>query len=217
MTINIDTDLIPRVRTLIDEMAHDAMEDFSTDLNAEIRQAVIMAAQKMKRDLGRAFLQPCTYNATLVYQDGDASGTATIPEDFGTLVEFRIKGWKQSVTDIIEPGSIEAKQQLHPWTRGSVSKPVAMVTLSQDGSSNVLRYWSAPKENGIYRHELETFQYMPVIDDSTKRLPIADDAYDMLLYQSAALLMLMKGETQMAEQFASMGTLQKTEPEAATS
>jgi hypothetical protein len=213
MRITIDN-LIVSVRKLIDEVAHDAVEDFSTDLNAEIEQSVIMAAQKLKRDLGRQFLIPVDYEATLVYQDGDGSGTATLPDDFGTVVEFQLKGWKQPVTDLIEPNSTEAKQQMHPWTKGSPSKPVAMVTL-KDGA-NVLKYWSAPKKNGTYSHELDHFHYLPVIDESTDVLHIADEVYDLLLYQSASLLMLSKGETAIAEQLASMGTLQPLSAAAAT-
>lgn len=209
MTISIET-LIQQVRTLIDEVKHDATEDFSTDLEKEIRHSIILAAQKMKRDLGRQFLLPIKWEASLAFGD-DGSGIATMPEDFGTLVEFRLKGWKQGVTDLIEPDSIEAKQQMHPWTRGSASKPVAMVELSQDGTNNVLRYWSAPKGVSGYSHVLDKFEYLPVIDEQTESLPITDEAYDLLLYQSASLLMLSKGETQMAEQLASMGTLQTTQ------
>ena len=204
MKLSIENDLIPRVRTLIDEVAHDATEDFSSDLDAEIRNAIVMAAQKMRRDLGRAFLLPQAFPSTLTAGE-DGSGTATMPDDFGTLVEFQLRGWKQPVTDFIEPGSAEAKQQMHPWTRGSASKPVAMVTLSDN--ANRIRYWSAAKQGDTYIHELDHFQYLPIVDDSTDVLPIADEAYDMLLYQSAALLMLSKGETDIAGQLASMGSL----------
>jgi len=213
MKLSIEKDLIPRVRTLIDEVAHDATEDFSTDLDAEIRNAIIMAAQKMRRDLGRAFLLPLNFTSTLT-AGADGSGTATMPDDFGTLVEFQLRGWKQPVTDFIEPGSAEAKQQMHPWTRGSASKPVAMVTLSDNNNS--IRYWSAAKQGGTYVHELDHFQYLPIVDDSTDFLPIADEAYDMLLYQSAALLMLSKGETEIAGQLASMGSLTPQQPVAET-
>ena len=213
MKLSIEKDLIPRVRTLIDEVAHDATEDFSTDLDAEIRNAIVMAAQKMRRDLGRAFLLPLNFTSTLT-AGADGSGTATMPDDFGTLVEFQLRGWKQPVTDFIEPGSAEAKQQMHPWTRGSASKPVAMVTLSDNNNS--IRYWSAAKQGDTYVHELDHFQYLPIVDDSTDFLPIADEAYDMLLYQSAALLMLSKGETEIAGQLASMGSLTPQQPVAET-
>ena len=213
MRIEIE-DLAKSVRKLIDEVAHDAIEDFSTDLDAEIEQSIILAAQKLKRDLGRQFLIPKSFDSTLVYQDGDGSGTATLPDDFGTVVEFQLRGWKQPVTDLIEPNSTEAKQQMHPWTKGSPSKPVAMVTLKDE--ANVLMYWSAPKKNGTYQHELDHFHYMPVIDDSTDVLYIADEVYDLLLYQSASVLMLSKGETAIAEQLASMGTLQPMNSVAAT-
>ena len=206
MTLSIENDLIPKVRTLIDEVAHDATEDFSSDLDAEIRNSIIMAAQKMKRDLGRAFLLPVSFDRCALTAGDDGIGTATMPDDFGTLVEFQLKGWLQPVTDFIEPGSAEAKQQMHPWTRGSASKPVAMVTLSANGV-NSITYFCAQKQGDAYRHELDHFHYIPVIDDSTEVLPIADEAYDMLLYQSAALLMLSKGETEIAGQLASMGSL----------
>lgn len=213
MTLDIDNNLIPRVRNLIDEVAHDAMEDFSSDLNAEIKQSIIMAAQKLKRELGRQFLLPVSYNAS-VTGNSDGTGIINLPDDYGELAEFQMRGWLQPVTDLIEPGSLEAKQQMHPWTRGSASKPVAMIIL-KDGN-NMIKYYSAAKNAGAYDHTLDHFDYLPVIDDDTDMLPIVDNMYDILLYQSAALLMLSKGETQIAEQFASMGMTQPQPADAAT-
>lgn len=212
MTLDIDKDLVPKIRNLIDEIAHDATEDFSSDLNAEIRQSVIYAAQKMKRNLGRQFLEPQRFDAVVSGSD-DGTGTLTLPEDFGELVEMQMQGWLQPVTDLIESGSVEAKQQMHPWTRGSWCKPVAMMVLKE--GANVIKYYCAKKEED-YIHVLDHLDYMPIIDDATEVLPIVDDMYDILTYQAAAILMLSKNETQAAEQFASMGTVQPHPADAAT-
>lgn len=217
MTISID-DLIPQVRNIIDEVKHDAEEDFSTDLEKEIRQAIIYAAQKMKRELGRAFLIPKRIDGrntsiTVNQVNSDGVGTISLPADFGEIVELQMSGWQQPVTSLIEPGTNEARQQMHPWTRGNHIKPKAMMTLDSAGN-NVIEYFTAARQDGNYVHELQHMDYMPIIDGDTRSLPIADDMYDVLVYQSASIFMLSKGETQLAEQFASMGTLQPTTPAA---
>ena len=206
MTYSIDS-LIGLVRKAIDEVAHDASEDFSTDLNAEIRQAIILAAQRMKRQLDRQFLEPiAATGVTVSGTDTDAVGTVTLPDDFGDIIELQLDGWLQPVVELIEPGTKQAKQQLHPWTQGTPEKPRAMMTLNSEGA-NVIKYYRAPLVDGKYVHKLDHLHYLPVIDDSTESLPIVDNMYDVLIYQSAALVLAGKGETQYAEQMASLGKI----------
>ena len=213
MTYSIDS-LIGKVRTAIDEVAYDASEDFSTDLNAEIRQAIIIVAQRMKRQLDRQFLEPiAATGVTVSGTDTDAVGTVTLPDDYGDIIELQLEGWLQPVVELIEPGTKEAKQQIHPWTQGTPEKPRAMMTVGTEGA-NVIKYFRAPKAEGKYVHKLDHFHYLPVIDESTEELPIVDNMYDVLIYQSAALLLAGKGETQLAEQMASLGKIGDDTPSA---
>ena len=206
MTYSIES-LIGLVRKAIDEVAYDASEDFSTDLNAEIRQAIILAAQRMKRQLGRQFLEPIVATeVTISGTDTGAVGAVTLPDDFGDIIELQLQGWMQPVVELIESGTKEAMLQLHPWTMGTPEKPRAMMTLNSTGK-NVIQYYRAPKLEGKYVHKLHHFHYLPVIDDSTESLPIVDNMYDILIYQAAALVLAGKGETQLAEQMASIGKI----------
>ena len=53
----------------------------------------------------------------------DGMVIATIPDQCVRPVEWRLAGWKRSVTEFLDPCSHEAMLQLNEWTRGGACNP----------------------------------------------------------------------------------------------
>ena len=100
--------------------------------------------------------------------DDDGVVTAVLPESFVRPVEWKLAGWKHSVTVFVEPDSQEALRQCSPWLRGGCANPVIvkyddrlMLYSVEPGTSPVLviaRCVAVPSDNRyMFHHDaLET-------------------------------------------------------------
>lgn len=215
-SVNIEG-FIEKVRLAIDELMHVTTDDFYTDLNKEIKQALLMAVRQLSQELPVSMLTPTVLTngtdltpAQRKFDDG--SGWVVLPDDFLRLVEFRLNTWLQSVFTTIEPTSDEAKHQASLWGRGTPQKPRAMEAYDAEGN-HVLRYWTAGKYRGytgaigqVYDHTIQNLTYIPSVNTiasgaTSVNVPIKEGAMDYVVYRAASLVLTGKKETALAQQF----------------
>ena len=66
--------------------------------------------------------------------------TATVPSRCVRPVEWRLAGWRMSVTSFLSPQDPQTRLQLNPWTRGNTCHPAAI------DHGNQLVLYSVPPE-----------------------------------------------------------------------
>ena len=211
------SEIIEKVRIAIDEILPEsvkATDTFWNDEDVEIWQAVQIAASELSKELPRWLLEPKSaivggnnIMATGI-ADGDGAGyiqvgTSDNLPDYLSLFELRMKTWKNSVTQTIEPGSVEAMQQSNPWTCGTPWKPKVIEV--KEGAGTKLFYWSVRTKHSNTNHTVERLTYIPKPsiseDGESINIGITDAALPYLIYRAGRLVMTAKKETELAQQF----------------
>lgn len=136
MQINIQ-DMIIKVRIAIDEQVPvDTESDFTERLDEEIRHALRTACIQLCDELPQDMLLPTTLaDADIVIHvtNSDGTGMISVPKNFLRLVKFKLNSWVQSVRQLTDPLSNEARMQASSWTRGTPEKPKAMLGETRNG------------------------------------------------------------------------------------
>lgn len=211
------SEIIDKVRIAIDEILPEsvkATDTFWNDEDTEIWQAVKIAASELSMELPRQLLEPKdaissgnSITATGI-ADGDGEGYIQVGisghlPDYLSLFELRMQTWKNSVTQTIEPGSVEAMQQSNPWTCGTPWKPKVIEV--KEGEGTKLYYWSVRTRHGNTNHTVERLTYIPkpsVSEDGESiNIGIADTALPYLIYRAGRLVMTAKKESELAHEF----------------
>lgn len=218
------SELISRLHVIIDDVRDEAdKDDFTDNMDAELREALLTAATEVVLASPAGGLEPVSVKSSLLAaQDYDAiqkqytdgHGELVVPPDFLRLSELKLNSWSQTVRSLIDPESDEAKMQASRWTRGTPQKPKAMLTTDASGN-RVVRYWTAgryqrpqgePMSN-VYDHSVEVFTYIPKpryeTETSTEYLiaPLTEGMERTLLYQAAGVFMEAKKEATLADRF----------------
>lgn len=214
-------ELIEKSRTALDEIRSGTEDDFSADLDKELRQALVLSADELLQEAPMEKLLPKRvvansgdnkdYDAIRTeYSDGH--GSLVIPDDFLLLYELRLRSWQGTVRTLLEPGSNEALMQQSRWTRGTPQKPKAMLETDEKGQ-RVITYWTAGKYanpraqnmQSVYDHFVEKFTYVPraAINkdaDDTEWIDIAltGDCENNLIYRALSMILTTKKETELA-------------------
>lgn len=123
----------------------------------ESAQEILMKAPVHKLPITKS-TEVATANATTA-----TIGTVKVPTDFLRIVEFKMKDWERSVSELHLPGSIKASQQSNKWLRGGPSKPVAVLTSTDTG--NVIEYYSVKS-----LHTIDKYYYIK--KDVAENVPV---------------------------------------------
>lgn len=124
----------------------------------------------------------------------DGSGEVVLPDDMLKMTLFRMQGWKRAVTRFIDEGHPAAELQNNIYSRGGVSKPVALITNNGSGS-RVLRYYSLPPEVRIHKIEEALYVKFP---DFSEPLEINELLLPSVTYSAAAMVYEITGEIERA-------------------
>ena len=133
--------LTEKVRKALDDIAPSVTDDFSSDLNAEIEQALLHAAMSLSESLPVPMLDVTVETLNTVEEANN--GHAVLPDEYMRLVSIRMDSWKGDVPELIERGSEAEKRQRSKWSRGTNSKPKAMLdnVMVGNASKQVIRLW----------------------------------------------------------------------------
>lgn len=85
---------------------------------------------------------------------GSGSGYVILPDDFITLIAFKLNGWKRMVSVLYPITSEEYKVQCNEYTRSGVNKPMCFLNYNSSGQK-ILEYYSS----GITSPIIDTFVY----------------------------------------------------------
>lgn len=186
--IILQSDIIAKIRTAIDDIVPEAADSFTDDTDTELWQAAQHAVERLLQELPIAMLVPRSIfeDMSLSEVDGHADvslegiGRIKLPEKFLRFVSLRMKGWSSPVYTLIEPGSDEEIRQRSTWGRGTPDKPKVMMTFisDQDGHQNyyaprVLKFWTAALKNDNTQYEdlIQELNYIPMSTVSYPETP----------------------------------------------
>lgn len=189
--------LIAEVRTTLDENAEQSSYIQSNADNLElddiIRAKLLDAARDVTEQAEVSMLEPIKMETTVTATD--SGGTLSLPEDFLRLVSLKLKGWNRSVTVVAGEGSDIERMQRNKYTRGTALKPVCVSGHDADGKP-ILEYFGTGSE-------VEKALYMPLPALDGEYLPISKLLRQAIVRRAAGLVLLSRGETELAERYLS--------------
>jgi len=224
MTFSIN-EMVANIRKAIDDIAPSVLDSFATDVNAELEQAMMHAVESLSMELPLSLLEP-----TVISNDdnpqittGD-SGEAVVEldEKFIRFIAVRLNGWKGTVNELMVPGSDEEKQQRSAWSRGTPTKPKAMLDhwlLEHDESDEnegneseesqseyierqVLRCW--PHEGMLERL---VYVERPTVSGDNLTCDLKEEAKKNIIYRAAYIFLEGKKESATADKFNQLSML----------
>lgn len=195
-----------KVRKAIDDIAPSAVDDFGTDTNNEIDQALLHAATSLSYTLPLGLVIPTETNSqTTGTRSSDGSGYVMLPSNYLRFVSLSVSGWKGSVGELIERGSEAEKMQRSVWSRGTKTKPKAMLDTEVISSQTkeVIRFWPSTTDNTA------TLVYIDAAEISNSNLvcALASSMEKNLIYLACSIFMQGKKENVLAEAFAKLAEL----------
>ncbi|MCH4241686.1 MAG: hypothetical protein LKF81_07255 [Prevotella sp.] len=220
------SDLIKKVRIAIDEITKGNDDDFVTDADTEIQNAIETSANQILLEAPDDFLLPVPVStvvgdaandydaAQTQYTDGH--GSVVVPDDFLKLFEFRLKSWQSTVRELMKRGSEEVKMQASRWSRGTPQKPKAILTVDGEGN-RIIMYWTAGRYqypnsadlSYVYNHTIDVFTYIPkpeIIDvtsdqttEPTLKAALNYAAEKNLIYRTASIFLEGKKEHNLSD------------------
>lgn len=202
MTIDISS-MIAKIRTAIDDVKGTVDDDFSTDADMELEQALHHGVEALLLELPPTLIEPTVIkNTTTSPEWSRSSGTMgdgyiVLPADFLRFLQIRVGGWKGTLYELIEAGSDEEKQQRSKWSRGTNTKPKAMLDTDADGK-RIVRYWP-----GIASAELEELAYVPMWSEASGKITCAlrKETEKNIIYRAASIYLEGKKEDALADRF----------------
>ncbi len=211
------SNLRSKVRKAIDDIAPGVTDSFVDDVNEEIDQALEHAAMSLSRTLPLELLEPSVIKqstSTPSWSRGartqDGSGYIVLPADFLRFVSIKMGNWEGTVSELMEPGSESEKHQRSKWSRGSTTKPKAMLDTDyiNNEAKHILRYWP----NIITDDQNDTLTMLVYVKVASKTgtnliCALKDEAEKNLIYLSCQIFLEGKKEHAAADKFAQLATI----------
>ncbi len=192
-------DLVNRVKTNMEELTDSQVStveltvgvDVDAYIRAKLPDAVLAVWSKMPSSLLPC--ADCAFDLDPIIRE-DGSGMVLLPNDVWRMVEFRMKGWKRSVTRFLEETSPEYELQYNPYTRGGRSTPVcALITLEY---CKCLEYYALP--NSDVEPCVEVALYVPYPRESRGAYNIPDEVIPAVCYTCASMVYEILGQPELA-------------------
>ena len=199
MVIVKDT-IIGKIRKAIDDIAPSGTTDsFVSDANDELWQATIHAATELSLELPIDMLDVTVYSGTGTIDNARGFAYALLPSDYLRFVSIDVAGWKGIVRELIEQGSDAEKMQRSVWSRGTASKPKAMLDTDETGKK-VIVWWPG---SDSYQDAQVAYIAAPNSTTSTTQITCAirKEAEQQVVYRAAAIFFEGKKEGTIADRF----------------
>ena len=201
------TELVSRVRVILDEnrveTAYLTSDTDNMELDEIIRSCLVPAARAVAQaaPLWMAEPQKATVAAGQIQSNTDGSGRITLPPDFLRLAELRLSGWKTSVYEVFSPLSPRAMVQRSSHTRGTPLKPVAVLSMADNGIP-ALDVYSIP-DGTTFQVERLLYISVPAIEqnDDTDYLSLPSLLVTPVSYYCAGLTLQSVQRLDLAQQF----------------
>lgn len=202
-------DIVAKIRTAIDDVTPTASDSFTDNTNNELWQAAQHAVQALLEELPFDMLDVHVEQKNGTVDNNRGFAYAKVDDDtyrFLRFVSIDISGTASILNELIEPGSDLEKMQRSPWTRGTVTKPKAMLDYDESGN-RVIVWWpgDSTHDNAQLTYIAEPILHTAATAEITSipaiECDIRDIAERMVIYRAAAIFFEGKKETAQAEQF----------------
>lgn len=206
------TDIIGKIRKAIDDIAPSGVNDsFADNTDDELWQAVFHAVQELSLELPINLLDISLESLTGSYNSSRGCSIAALPNDYLRFVALQINACVGPLYELIEPGSEEEKMQRSVWTRGTASKPKAMIDHDNQQKKAIV-WWP-----GGETHNTANVGYIAdpvIVNTATTDVPtvpaitsaLRDEAERLAIYRAAAIFFEGKKEAEIAEKFRNLST-----------
>lgn len=191
-------DIVAKIRTAIDDVTPTASDSFTDNTDNELWQAAQHAAQALLEELPFDMLDISVDSLTGTADSDRGSMYSKVDSSFLRFVSIDITGTSGVLNELIEPGSNEAKMQRSPWSRGSNTKPKAMLDHDNTDGARIIVWWPGDSANSK-----ATLRYIPeaTITSSSIDCAVRSEAERMVIYRAAAIFFEGKKEPETAEKF----------------
>lgn len=224
MTVISKKTFISKARTAIDDIAPVGFSDtFGADTDGELWQAAKRAVEELSLELPLELLDATVFTQSGTYDSSLGCNYTRLPQDFLRFASLSIEGCPGMLHELMDPGSDGEKMQRSVWSRGSVSKPKAMIHFDAAGKKSI-SWWP-----GGLSHNLATVAYIAKhsvtgdasapafeLDDETGNSVAAEAPYIdcalrsesvmLAVYRAASLFFEGKKEGDLAEKFRNLST-----------
>lgn len=141
------------------------------------------------------------------------TGYIVLPEDFYSLVSFKMMGWQVAAEILIDSSDPIARIQANEYTRGNVVRPVCVknhtdieIQILDDTQyilKDVLEYYSLPKG---WKHEIEKALYIPMIEPLSDNTKLNEKLFIPLAYICASMVFYIFEKPDIAQVLESKAT-----------
>lgn len=179
-----------KVRRLLNEVEDDAgvtlLSDDTRSLDEHIEALMPDAVQFIQMNKGYGMVNPKEGHVPqiLINDNGDGTGNFVLPEDFVSLLSFKMNGWARPCTTLYPDSSQVALAQHNPYTRAGYSRPVCTEGLDPSGR-RLLCFYSLPP--GVLP-VISQFVYEAAYNSSDGLSGNNATLHNAVAYQCAALL-----------------------------
>lgn len=209
MTIT-KTDIIGKIRKSIDDIVPSGVTDsFEGDVDAELWQAVQQAAIQLSLELPLDLL-----DGSIKELDGTVDSVRgfvydKVGDDYLRFVYLDVVNTVGIIRELMEAGSDEEKMQRSPWSRGTSTKPKAMLDLDETGKK-VIVWW--PGDDTHKSAELAYIATPKVFNTTTDEVTtvpaivcsIRSEAEQQVIFRAASIFFEGKKEGAIADRFKNM-------------
>ena len=123
------------------------------------------------------------------------TGYIVLPEDFYSLVSYKMRGWQVAGETLIPSSDPLAKIQANEYTRGNICRPICIqnkITVQERQGDNivpvptdVIQYYSLPKGA---KHEVEEALYIPIENTLNDQTKLTKNLFVPLAYICASMV-----------------------------
>ena len=187
-------DILRDIHIALDEVTGaDAKEDdFATDMDTELRQAVNSAIEQLLGEVSDDLIdmkQGTSQTVTKASGTGEVVASVPLPNDYLRLSSISFTSWPMSLTEVTEPGSEKAKMQACQWTRGTIYKPVVIpvTTAPTSGTpAKILKVYSV-----LSTDSLTDFAYVPKpsYNNAYVECALHSEVRKAIVYRAAAIFL----------------------------
>lgn len=194
-------DIITRIRTAIDDILPNVEDSFSANTDAEMWQAAQDAAIELSMELPINLLDVSESHdaGNLSGNVSEQTGSILLPENYLRFISLSVGGWTSTLRNLMEPDGEEEKMQRSAWTRGTVSKPKAVLNFNSLGKRQ-LTFWPTGDS-----YILE-YVAVPKVENDTITCSLRAEAVRLLAWRAASIFFEGKKEEQIAEKFRNLST-----------
>ncbi len=200
-------DIIGKIRKTIDDIVPNGVTDsFVTDVNKELWQATLHATIELSAELPYDLLDATVENLSGTYDEPRGFSYAQTDDNFLRFVSLDITGCAGILWELIEAGSDEEKMQRSPWSRGTATKPKAMMDQDENGKKVIVWWPGAAPHNKAQLAYIKTSELVEVARQDIPVVPaiicaIRPEAEKEIIYRAASIFFEGKKEGEIADRF----------------